>query len=235
MSEFEHEQRRQQVRGMRPSPMRCFDVIFLTNVIGRRIVCRHALPVEPGQTGDSFVSRFFFVFLCFFACACVSSPHAVATTASDYVYKLGRGDKVKISVFGEEQLTGDYAVNGNGEIAFPLLGPIKADGRTAEELRVELQSRLGQEYIRAPRVTIDIANYRPVFILGEVAQPGEFAYAEGLTVFALVAKAGGFTYRANQTRAYIRHESARDETFYVLESATAVRPGDTIRIGQRIF
>lgn len=181
------------------------------------------------------MNRLFFVILSLFVSGCASSPHSAAAVAVDYVYKLGRGDKVKIAVFGEEQLTGDFALNGNGEISFPLLGLVKAEGRSVEELRAEIQDRLGREYIRNPRVTIDIANYRSVFVLGEVAQPGEFAYAERLTVYALVAKAGGFTYRANQKRAYIRHDGSPGETEYIVSSATAVQPGDTVRIGQRIF
>jgi protein involved in polysaccharide export with SLBB domain len=181
------------------------------------------------------VSRFLCIMFFLFAAACATSPSRVALRAPDYVYQLGQGDKVKVSVFGEDQLTGEYLVNGNGDISFPLLGPIKAAGRSVEELRTDLQGQLGKEYIRDPKVTVDIVNYRSVFILGEVAQPGEFAFSERLTVYALVAKAGGFTYRANQKSAYIRHEDQRGETQYILESATAVRPGDTVRIGQRIF
>jgi protein involved in polysaccharide export with SLBB domain len=181
------------------------------------------------------VVRYWFLIFCFFVGACASTPGALGVRASDYVYQLGRGDKVKVTVFGEEQLTGEYELNGSGEIAFPLLGLVKAEGLTSEGLRTELLSRLGAEYLRDPKVSVEIARFRSVFILGEVAEPGEFSYSERLTVYALVAKAGGFTYRANQSTVFIRHESERDESRYILESGTAVQPGDTIRIGQRIF
>jgi protein involved in polysaccharide export with SLBB domain len=152
-----------------------------------------------------------------------------------YVYKLGAGDKLHISTFGEDNLTGDFIVNGDGNVSFPLVGDVPSAGKTVSEFRQELTEQLGSTYLRNPRVTAEVINYRPVFILGEVMHPGEFAYADKLTVYAVVAKAGGFTYRAKQNSAFIRRENGTAETEYSLTSSTAVQPGDTIRIGQRLF
>jgi polysaccharide export outer membrane protein len=167
------------------------------------------------------------------ACARLDLPAAAA--ASDYVYKLGAGDKIKITVFGEEALNGEYVIEGSGVISFPLLGKIEAKGMTLDAFRATLETRLGAEYIRDPKITAEIANFRSVYILGEVVSPGEFKFAERMTVYALVAKAGGFTYRADQKSVYIRHENDPLEIRYAMTSGTAVQPGDTIRIGQRLF
>jgi protein involved in polysaccharide export with SLBB domain len=214
--------------------MRNFSVIFLTSRSARPKADNNRRVKLRPSLGQSVI-RFWCLTLALLLASCASTPGALGVRASDYVYQLGRGDKVKVTVFGEEQLTGEYELNGSGEIAFPLLGLVKAAGLTSDGLRTELQSRLGAEYLRNPKVSVEIAKFRSVFILGEVAAPGEFSYSERLTVYALVARAGGFTYRANQTSVFIRHENARNETRYLLESGTAVQPGDTVRIGQRIF
>jgi protein involved in polysaccharide export with SLBB domain len=159
------------------------------------------------------------------------SPPPVAATA----YRLGPGDKVRIETFGETALTGEFALDGEGKIAFPLLGTIKASERSADELGTEIQTRLAAQALRDPKVTVQVIGFRPVYVLGEVARPGEFPFASDLSVFALVAKAGGFTYRANRKRVYIRHAAAPDEVAYKLDAATPVRPGDTVRIGDRVF
>ncbi len=152
-----------------------------------------------------------------------------------YVYTVGVGDRMKIAVFGEEELTGEYIVNSDGLLAFPLIGGIPASGKTVDELKAGLEAALGKEYIRNPRITVTMASFRPVYILGEVSRPGEFPYVEKMSVFALVAKAGGFTYRAEDDFAYIRQENETEERAVRLTSATAVRPGDTIRIPERRF
>lgn len=152
-----------------------------------------------------------------------------------YEYRIGPGDKLKVTTYGEARLTGEFAVGSTGTLAFPLLGDVPATGKTLIELRNELQARMGAQLLRDPQVTIEMINYRPVYILGEVARPGEFPYSDRLSVFALVAKAGGFTYRASQTYVYIRGENETVERATRLSSAMAVLPGDTIRIPERAF
>lgn len=166
---------------------------------------------------------------------CASAPGAASGDEAVYVYQMGAGDRLKIVTFGEDKLTGEFVVNGEGVVSFPLVGDVPAKGRTVADFRADLVARLAREYLRNPSVTVDVVNFRPVFILGEVAKPGEFPYAEHMTVYTLVAKAGGFTYRANRKTAFIRGENQPGETTHVLSGSTPVRPGDTIRIGERYF
>jgi polysaccharide export outer membrane protein len=84
-------------------------------------------------------------------------------------------------------------------------------------------------------VTAEIISFRPVYVLGEVARPGQYPYSEGMTMYALIAQAGGFSYRANHKRAYVRHDGQTAEQMLDIESSTPIMPGDTVRIGQRIF
>lgn len=150
-------------------------------------------------------------------------------------YRIAPGDKVKVNVFGEERLSGEFPVESDGALQFPLLGRIPAAGLTAGEFRDKLTAELGRSVLRTPNVTVELAGMRPVYVLGEVAQPGEFAFVEGLSVYQLVAKAGGFTYRANRGEVHIRHVGEPDEKTYRLTASTAVSPGDTIRVGERLF
>lgn len=167
--------------------------------------------------------------------ACGTTPPVQTASNEPYVYKLATGDRLRIAVFGEPTLSGEYALDGLGAIAYPLLGQVIAAGKTTAEVNAEITSRLGAQFVRDPKVSIEVANYRPVYILGEIARPGEFPYVEGLTAFALVAKAGGFTYRANQKFIFIRRESNTAEQTFTLSGSLTIRPGDTVRIGERYF
>lgn len=161
-------------------------------------------------------------------------PAFVSATGQDY--RLGAGDKLRITVFGEDSLTGEYFVSGgSGMVAFPLVGDVKATGLTVEELRQALEAKLRDGYLKEPRVAIEVLNYRPFFILGEVAKPGEYPYTNGLTVLNAVATANGFTYRADTRKVFIRRANTGKEAEYPLTATTPVEPGDTIRIGERFF
>ena len=149
-------------------------------------------------------------------------------------YKLGPGDQIRITVFNEPDLTGPFTVGSQGTIAYPLVGSIRAGGLTIPEFTQALQTALA-EYVRSPSVAVEITNYRPFFILGEVQRPGTYAYSADLTVLNAVATAGGFTYRANRGRVFIRRASETVEHEYQLTVATPVLPGDTVRIGERLF
>lgn len=155
--------------------------------------------------------------------------------SADAQYALGAGDKLRITVYGEEKLTGEYLVDGSGAIAFPLIGAVQAKGLTAPALAARLTQALGRGYIDDPSVAIDVLNFRPFFILGEVNKPGEFPFIEGLSVYSAVAKAEGFTYRADERRVFIRHKDGPAEILYQLDGTTPVQPGDTIRIAERRF
>lgn len=156
-----------------------------------------------------------------------------ASAAPGYV--LGPGDKLRIAVFGEEELSGEYAVGAAGEVTFPLIGEISALGSGPEQLARAIEERLRQGYLRNPRVSVAVTGYRPFYILGEVQNPGTYAYSAEMTIMSAVATAGGFTYRANRRRVYIRRGAESDERAYPLDSALQVQPGDTVRIGERLF
>ncbi len=153
------------------------------------------------------------------------------------IYTLAPGDKLRITVFGEETLTGEYGVTGSGDVSFPLVGNIKVAGRTVEDLQTELTTKLGGGYLEDPRVSAEIINYRPFYILGEVSRPGQYDFAVGLTIQQAVAAAGGFTYRANSKKVYLKRATDTREMLVDLRETPSfpVRPGDTIRVGERFF
>ncbi len=167
--------------------------------------------------------------------ACTPKELATRATVGNYVYQIGPGDRVKVTTYGEDRLTGEFTVNSAGAISFPLLGTVPVAGKTLPEFNADLQQRLASGFMKNPQVAVEMLTFRPVYILGEVQRPGEFPYGERLSIYALVAKAGGFTYRANQKFAYVRGENETAERAVRLTSATAVQPGDTIRIPERTF
>jgi protein involved in polysaccharide export with SLBB domain len=159
------------------------------------------------------------------------TPAAITDTA----YQLGPGDRVRVTVFGETELTGEYDVAANGGLAFPLVGEVPAGGLTPQQLSDAIAQRLSAGYLREPRVASAVIGYRPFYILGEVTRPGTYPYAADLDVMSAVAVAGGFTYRANRGRVYIRRLGEENEQSFSLRDRVTVRPGDTVRIGERWF
>ena len=150
-------------------------------------------------------------------------------------YRLGPADKVRVNVFGEEALTGEFLVGGSGKVSLPLIGEVQAAGLTIGQFQEEIAGALRQGYINEPRVSAEVLNYRPFYILGEVNKPGEYPYTNNLTVLNAVATAEGFSYRADTRRVYIKRADVAGEQAYPLTTATQVAPGDTIRIGERFF
>lgn len=167
--------------------------------------------------------------------AATMAPGAEREAFDAVGYALGSGDEVRLTVFGEADLSGTYAVDGQGNVTLPLIGAVSARDATAPELARRVADALRGGYLRDPRVTAEVAAYRPYYILGEVERPGEYPYQNGLTVLNAVATAEGFTYRANERVVFIRRDGETEESRYGLDSDTPVRPGDTIRIGERLF
>lgn len=175
-------------------------------------------------------------------CACSTGAGPARQHAGDPAtvdlateYRLGPGDRLRIAVFGEADLTGEFVVNSLGAISYPLVGSVPAQGKTIPEFTASLVELLRNGFVRQPSVTVEVLNYRPYYILGEVSAPGTYPYIGGLTVMNAVATAGGFTYRANTRQVFIRHAGAENETSVTLTSDTLVQPGDTIRIPERRF
>jgi polysaccharide export outer membrane protein len=150
-------------------------------------------------------------------------------------YKLAVGDKLHIVTFDEPQLSGDFVVGDDGKVSLLWIGGVQAQGRTAEEVRTDIEARLKDGYILNPTVSLQVLVSRPFFILGEVNKPGQYPFTDGLTLMSAVATAGGFTYRANTKKAFVKHVGDGTEKDEPLTATTQVQAGDTIRIGERFF
>ena len=150
-------------------------------------------------------------------------------------YRLGPADKLRVIVFGEDSLSGEFSVSPGGRIALPLIGELNVGGRTVPDIKQEVESRLRGGYIKNPRVSIEVITYRPFYIFGEVNKPGEFPYEPGLTIQGAVSAAQGYSYRANTHRVLIRHAGAAAGETVKADSAQSIQPGDVIRVGQRYF
>ena len=150
-------------------------------------------------------------------------------------YKLGVADKVRIIVFNEETLSGEFTVSDGGTLSLPLIGEVTAIGRSPREITKDIEAKLADGYLREPRVSLDVLTYRPFYILGEVTKPGEYPYSNRLTVVNAVARAEGFTYRANKRKIFIKRFGESVERQIKLTPDLQVFPGDTVRIGERFF
>ncbi len=164
------------------------------------------------------------------------SPGGQAAPAQSPDYRLGPGDRLRIIVFGQKDMTGEFAVDGTGLLSFPLIGQIKAGGLTAEGLEHEITNKLKPDYLRDPKVSVVVLTYRPFYIVGEVKTPGSYAYVTGMSVINAVALAGGFTYRAKESSFYL-DRTGKDGKKSRIDAGpdTQVQPGDVITVRERYF
>jgi protein involved in polysaccharide export with SLBB domain len=151
------------------------------------------------------------------------------------VYRLGIGDKLKVNVFGENDLSGTFEVNALGNVPMPLIGEMPAKGRGIAEFRDAVARRLAQGYLTQPKVSVEIVNYRPIYVHGEVRNGGEFAFKQGLKLRDAVAVAGGYTYRAEKSYVLLTREGDSGEIKVAGGADIEVLPGDNIRIPERFF
>lgn len=159
--------------------------------------------------------------------------HAGAIT--DEYYHLGTGDKLKVTVYGEEDLSGEFLVDSAGQVQLPLVGQVKAAGLSIHEFVAEVTTALKNGYLKDPKVSVEVLNYRPFYIIGEVNKPGEYPYENGLNVLGAVALAGGYTYRANDSSVYVRRANSTKEERMPADATTRIYPGDIVRVAERIF
>ena len=172
------------------------------------------------------------------AAAPVAAPVAYAEPAAvrrDAPYHLDAGDKLRVVVYGQEGLTNTYTVSAGGSITMPLIGSVPARGRTTAGLAAEIAAKLRAGFIREPSVAVEIETYRPFFILGEVAAPGQYPYVPNMTVESAVAIAGGFSPRARRDSVTLTHTDASGTARYAVPPGSAVSPGDTVLVGERWF
>lgn len=150
-------------------------------------------------------------------------------------YVLGPGDKVRVTVFGQEDLSGEFEVDAAGTISLPLIQSVPAQGLTPPQLEQAIAKRLEPDFLKNPRVNIEVLNYRPFYIYGEVLKPGGYPYVNGMTVHNAIALAGGFTYRARTSSVIIRRTKDGVVSEQQSELDATVAPGDVIEVRERYF
>lgn len=167
----------------------------------------------------------------------VSPEPAMDTGATEPIseYILGPGDRLRVTVFGQQDLSGEFSVSGNGTIALPLIGEVASRDVTVDELSQRIARKLKPDYLVNPRISVEVLNFRPFFIIGEVKNPGSYSYQHGMTVVNAVALAGGYTYRARRGRVLIKRAKGDVRTEKRANEGTYVLPGDVIRVPERFF
>lgn len=149
--------------------------------------------------------------------------------------KLENGDKLKVTVFNEQQLSGEFIVDGAGNIAFPLIGQVAVAGLSGNEVEQRLTEKLSGRYLVNPKVSVEILSQRPIYLLGEVGKAGEYPYRPGLNVVSAIALAGGFSPRASTSYVTIRRANGGELKDHPVDPTVLVYPGDMITVQERLF
>jgi protein involved in polysaccharide export with SLBB domain len=167
----------------------------------------------------------------------VATPGDLAATAmaATAAPRFQGGEKIRITVYNEPSLSGDYEIDQNGVISLPLAGTVKAIGLTQPLFEQELAKKFKSEYLKNPKVTVSILQYRPIYIVGEVEKQGEYPFKPGLNVLTAMASAGGGTYRANRNFVLIQHFGDSGMKEYPQSASTMILPGDLIKVPERYF
>lgn len=176
-------------------------------------------------------------------------------------YRLGTGDKLRVTVFGQPDMSGEFAVDAAGQVTVPLVGAIDAARLTVAELTKSITDRLAKDFLVDPKVSVDVLNYRPFYVLGEVKSPGSYAYVVGINIRQAIAIAGGFNRRAKTSVVTLYRDGRSDkgvtlkemneqltgerfglrQTHPIVEEEfeadldAPVLPGDTIDVDRRLF
>ena len=161
--------------------------------------------------------------------------YGYAPTQAQYPYTLDSGDRLRVVVFGQDGLTNSYVLDASGNIDMPLIGTVAARGLTTDQLAARISDLLRNGYVRDPHVAVEIEAYRPFFILGEVAQPGQYPYVANMTVETAVAIAGGFGPRGYKKAVIISRNYGGQVVQFQTPITAPVQPGDTIRVQERWF
>jgi protein involved in polysaccharide export with SLBB domain len=175
------------------------------------------------------------VCMAFSLLGCASSganlPPLPAASASEAAYTLGPGDKLRINVFGAEDLSGDFTVGDSGQLSLPLIGDVKAAGATPDQLSHTMRAKLADGFMRDPKVSIQVLTYRPVYVLGEVTRPGEYPFSSGMSALNAIALGGGYSYRAEQGYVVV----TRNNHEYRAPPTSRIVAGDIVRVPERYF
>ena len=198
------------------------------------------MSAEPSTIG-SLRRRGLFLAM-FVLAACDSDPTPIVPTAAagggspGDSNKLGPNDRLKVTVFGQPTLTGEYTLDGNGVLAFPLIGNVPANGVTTNQLQQAIAAKLEPDYLVNPNVSAEIVNRRPFYVIGEVQKPGNYPYVSDITAVNAIAMAGGFTRRARKNDFYIRRLDKDGKPVRIEANAgTVLQAGDTLEVRERVF
>ena len=164
--------------------------------------------------------------------ACVATKPA-ATNHTQYI--LGTGDRLKIDVYGDETLSGEFIVDVSGNISMPLIQQVEVAGQTSQSLEMLISDKLYPTYMNDPKVSVQIIEYGDVFVLGEVRLPGKYPYTPNMTVMQAVAVAGGFTYRGDEDSADVLRLINGEVKEYNFRKTDRIMPGDTVYVDRRLF
>ena len=156
-------------------------------------------------------------------------------TRLDRIFRLGVGDRLKVEVFGEQELTGESEVNASGNVVLPLLGDVPAKGKTLEEFSAIVRERLRSGYLKNPQIGVQVLNYRPIYVQGEVRHGGEFPFKAGLSLADAVALAGGYTYRSVTSSIVLRRQGEAQGQAIPMDGSIPVLPGDNLLVDERFF
>ncbi len=177
-----------------------------------------------------FITLFLFVLTVHLG---VWAPSVLAGVAEGYI--LGVGDRIRVTVFGHEDLSGEFEVDGAGRVSLPLIRDVDAEGLTLRKFEQGIVDKLKPDFLINPKVSVDVLNYRPFYIIGEVKKPGSYAYVNGMTIVNAIALAGGYTYRAKENNVLIIRADDKSREKENADHDTPVLPGDVIEVPERYF
>lgn len=176
-----------------------------------------------------------FLILGGFGSASAAQAQAPSPSPAANAYTLGVGNKIHVTVFNEPDLSGDYDINDQGFVSLPLIGQVHVAGLTPSQAQETITQKYGADYLVNPRVNVDVLNYRPFFILGEVKNPGSYPYVNGMTVLNAVVYAGGYTPRGDRDDIVVKHPDDPSGRSQKIGENDPVLPGDIIRVNQKLF
>ena len=198
------------------------------------------MSAEPSTIGSLRRRGLFFAMFALAACDSDSTPIVPMAAAGGGSpgdsNKLGPNDRLRITVFGQPTLTGEYTLDGNGVLAFPLIGNVPANGVTTSQLQQAIAAKLKPDYMVNPNVSAEIVTRRPFYVIGEVQKPGNYPYVSDMTAVNAIAMAGGFTRRARKNDFYIRRLDKDGKVVRIEANAgTVLQAGDTLEVRERVF
>jgi polysaccharide export outer membrane protein len=150
-------------------------------------------------------------------------------------YRVDSGDRLRVIVFGQADLSNTYTVDKAGSISMPLIGTVPVRGRTPAQIAEDVTTRLSKGYVRIPDVSVEVDRYRPFYAMGEVGAAGQYTYVAGMTVQSAIAVAGGFTARADQQSVDVTRNEFGQIATLRLDMTDPLMPGDTIYVRERLF